>query len=566
MGWRDTIVDLSEGLPQGAEAASPSLREQIIGWREPEPSLAVAPSPRSEAALRPETAPKEIGALEAAGRGALQGVTLGFSDEIYGGGKALLDSLIEGDFEGFGDRYRTERDAVRRANEEAERQNPNAYLGGNIAGSLATSVVPGLNIAKAGTLAGRAAMAGALGAGAGLGVSEADLTKGEFGRAALDTVAGGVLGAGFQAGGEKVLAPVAKAAGEKLGELLPSQEKIRKLVPRQKKIEEFLSSKAARLAENATGATAKQAEKFVGKPGETGRELLERGIVRFGDSAKDIAERAEKLMAQDAERIGEVLAKLDEKGVKIPKLQLINSLRRSIGQLKKDPSQIAVVRQLENIVDSIKAMPARRNPSISEAEATKRGFQALVKGGWTDPNAQIANKTAARVYREAVERAAKKANPKLAKVFSESKKQYQLLAPVEEAAARRAGQLNQMPIGGLLDIATVGAGTLLGPDSSQGAAGGLLAAGMRRALAPRIAASSAVTLDRISKALRKNPGVVDRISNALINNPASLGKYAKPLSEAAMRGNKALAATQYILQQRDPEFQEMKRRLEEEER
>jgi hypothetical protein len=559
MGWRDTIVDLSEGLPQGAEAASPSLREQIIGWREPEPSLAVAPSPRSEAALRPETAPKEIGALEAAGRGALQGATLGFSDEIYGGGKALLDSLIEGDFEGFGDRYRSERDAVRRANEEAERQNPNAYLGGNIAGSLATSVVPGLNIAKAGTLAGRAAMAGALGAGAGLGVSEADLTKGEFGRAALDTALGGALGAGFQVGGEKVLAPVAKAAGEGF-------QKLRQLVPRQKKIEEFLSGKAARLAENATGATAKQAEKFVGKPGETGRELLERGIVRFGDSAKDIAERAEKLMAQDGERIGEILAQLDEKGITIPKLQLINSLRRSIGQLKKDPSQIAVVRQLENIVDSIKQMPRRRNPSLSEAEATKRGFQALVKGGWTDPNAQIANKTAARVYREAVERAAKKASPKLAKVFSESKKQYQLLAPVEEAAARRAGQLNQMPIGGLLDIATVGAGTLLGPDSSQGAAGGLLAAGMRRALAPRIAASSAVTLDRISKALRKNPGVVDRISNALINNPASLGKYAKPLSEAAMRGNKALAATQYILQQRDPEFQEVKRRLEEEER
>lgn len=479
-----------------------------------------------------------VSGLESAGRGLLQGGSLGFSDELYGGGAALVDALKKGTLDDFGDTYTAERDAVRKANKAAEEANPNAYLGGNIAGGVATAFVPGLNIGKVATLGGRAALAAGLGAGAGLGNSEADLTKGEVGRAALDTAVGGALGAGLQVGGEKLVAPAIRYVGEKISSVAPSRESVAR----------FLGGKAAELAENATGATAKQAEKFAGAPGETGRELLDRGIVRFGDSARNIANRADDLMTADGQSIGNALKALDEKGVTVSKSEVLDALTQKIYELRKDPSQNAVVKQLLNIAEAIEAAPTG-DPLISAAEQTKRGFQAAVKGGWNDPTAQVANKAAAGVYREAVETAATKADPALSKALTQSKKQYGLLAPVQEAASRRAGQLNQAQFGGLLDVAAGTFGALTGNDYQDSSARAVLFAGARRALAPRLAASGAVALDKVSK--------------ALISNPSVLGKFAAPLAQAATRGNKALAATQYILQQRDPEFQEMKKQLEE---
>lgn len=186
MGWRDTIT---------TEAAPAS------SWR--------------------DTVKEDPGVLESAGRGALQGVSLGFGDEIYGGGKALFDALNEGDLSDLEGRYRSERDAVRKANAAAEEANPTAYTGGNIAGSVATSFVPGLNIAKAATLGGRVALGAGLGAAAGLGNSDADVTQGEVGQAALDTAKGAALGGGLVAGGEKLVAPAARFIGGKAKDAMP---------------------------------------------------------------------------------------------------------------------------------------------------------------------------------------------------------------------------------------------------------------------------------------------------------------------------------------------------------
>lgn len=156
--------------------------------------------------------PQEPGKLESFGRGAAQGASFGFSDEIVGGVEALLTDKT----------YQQARDESREANRLAEEANPLTYLGGNLVGGAAVPI-PGGAIAsgglKAATTLGKAArlvgvgtVAGGLGAA---GSSEADLTDLENNPTNLDEfqrdVASGAVGGA-------VLAPL-------VGQALPAAAK-----------------------------------------------------------------------------------------------------------------------------------------------------------------------------------------------------------------------------------------------------------------------------------------------------------------------------------------------------
>lgn len=172
----------------------------------------------------PVVAPKEApSGAEAFGRGAMQGASLGFGDELWGAARALGDSLPEsmgGDNRKGGfldllkDRYKTNRDEVRTNNKRAEDAHGGLYLTGNLAGGLATA--PLLGGAGAGTTLLRAAGAGAaLGAAQGLGSSESNTVAGDIGNTAL----GGALGAGAGAlgyGGGKLLGLLGRKSGNKV--------------------------------------------------------------------------------------------------------------------------------------------------------------------------------------------------------------------------------------------------------------------------------------------------------------------------------------------------------------
>ncbi len=196
---------------KAAPAASP------MGF-DPDAYLAAKAAPAPE----PMEAP---GYLETLARGAAQGGTLGFADELVGAGGAGVDALKKGTISDVVADYIASRDQYRHGDEAARAANPKTYLAGNITGGIATAAVPGLNIAALPTLGARAAGAGALGAVAGLGGSDADLTQGDVAGAAKDTLIGGATGAALQPVFEKVVAPLASSAKEKLGELAGSAGK-----------------------------------------------------------------------------------------------------------------------------------------------------------------------------------------------------------------------------------------------------------------------------------------------------------------------------------------------------
>lgn len=176
-----------------------------------------------DAITRPAGGP---GMGESLARGAAQGATLGFGDEIQGaiqaaGQKVLPEALGGGGAtkKGFLDLYREARDSARKDDSEAQSANPKTFVGGNLAGGLATlPLAPGGGMAvKGGTMGARllaaAKAGGELGAASGFGASGADLTQGDVVGAAKDAVVGGGAGAAAAVGLPLVGKAVGKVAG-----------------------------------------------------------------------------------------------------------------------------------------------------------------------------------------------------------------------------------------------------------------------------------------------------------------------------------------------------------------
>lgn len=135
----------------------------------------------------------EVSGWEAAGRGGLQGVTSGFSDEgagaVQGGLQALANALPKGSLEWAGisndyeqpasEVYAAGRDDDRRANKAAEDAHGKIYNASELAGGVAQSFVPGL---------------GAMGPAATGALNAFGHAEGSVGEQALQTAGGAVLG------------------------------------------------------------------------------------------------------------------------------------------------------------------------------------------------------------------------------------------------------------------------------------------------------------------------------------------------------------------------------------
>lgn len=154
-----------------------------------------------------------VSGWEAAGRGALQGLSLGFGDELYGAGAGAVDFL-----KGEGFNYSTNRDEARAANDRAREAHPGAYLAGEIGGGVAlpfgaaglaarggaaglaagrvTGLAPEVVAATMpGRIAQGAGQGARVGAAYGLGTSNADLTEGDVSGTLAETAKGAAGGA-----------------------------------------------------------------------------------------------------------------------------------------------------------------------------------------------------------------------------------------------------------------------------------------------------------------------------------------------------------------------------------
>lgn len=328
---------------------------------------------------------------------------------------------------------------------------------------------------------------------------------------------------GTLAGGIKNVADVGPSIGEKLVE-----GGVNGLSGVTDNIAARLGKGANSLRANASDLTGAQIDRLGGaqKVGETLKPHTS-----FGSNAEGIAGKLRGGVKSAEDMMGSAMGAATEKGVTADVENVVNSLEKRIEELSGDPSQAAVVRKLERIRDNV-IETGRADVPVAEAEATKRGFQS--QSNYSKPITTMANKEAARAYAGEVENAMNQADPEMAAQFKEGKQAYGSQQPVLKAMDKRLSTSATRNGVGLKDVVA-------------GAKGGPLGFGASLLTKGRLASSGAVTLDKIG----------DIIEGA----PHLLGKFAKPLAVAAERGPQAVAAADFILQQRDPEYRETLRKI-----
>lgn len=235
-----------------------------------------------EPPVNPKTSP-----VTAAATGIIQGA-VPFAAPLAGVGRATMNTLTGvSPPSDIIEQYRAGRNQFQKEAKEAAEASPKTAFAGNLAGGFANPLFKGADSLPA--------IAGAAGV-QGLGLSEADLTKGEVGKAAKETglsMAGGALGYGVGKALPKV-ADVIKWGGKKfLTTLGPSEEAIN-----------------ARLA---------------GRAQDTAKD--------YGSLAEDFAGTIKKLKAQIADHSQDANAHLSSEA-NIPKPYLADALDQEISKLK----------------------------------------------------------------------------------------------------------------------------------------------------------------------------------------------------------------------------------------
>lgn len=436
--------------------------------------------------------------LESGLRGAAQGASLGFSDELTGALESTAGSLgLVPD-----KTYEQSRDEARANNQAAQKANPVTYGAGEIGGGLASSfALPG----AAATMGGRALQAGATGAIMGYGVTDKreDILPAMATGATLGAIATPLIegGAGLISRG------VNKVAGG-------------------------LKSGAEKLAIKATGATGRESMGFAP---EAGRELLDTRMVRAFDNPENVAQRLGQATEKSGRGISSALEQLDSAGGSLNVDSITNNLQNKIVELSKTRGNEKIISQLQNELENLATGP--QSMPLSLAEQSKRNYQGQVNYASPEAEKKVSAQMA-NIYKTGVEEEATKLNPELANQFKEDKRLFGLLSPIQEASEKRAAQQSQKPFGGLMDVAATGVGSAVG-----GPVGAIVGASARNILMPRVASTSAVFTDKVSKVLQ--------------HNPQALGRYAKTLGDALARGPAALASTNFLLQQTDPEYRKL---------
>jgi hypothetical protein len=331
-------------------------------------SAFIPESPSTPRDLRPIVSKGEIIA-----RGASQGATLGYSDEILAAAKVLSDlpktiaakiinAGTDKDRADLIDQYREIRDSEREKNKAAKEAGPKLYMASELGGGVAASAIPGLGAAKGVMTLGRLLKIGAAtGAAAGLGSSEADLTKGEIKQAVADTAVGGVIGGTIGA----VASPVAKAVGSAFGGI---SEKLTELGN-------------ARLFKAAVGQNKRAFTQMDGKGllDKAGEYLNKLGI-GLGDSTESISKKLSQRHEAIGKEIGDTVAALDSASggaIKIDPTEVANQIEtRVAAPLKK----LAAARgEYAQVLDEAKAIRNINSPlTFSEAVEQRAAAQKQI--------------------------------------------------------------------------------------------------------------------------------------------------------------------------------------------
>lgn len=313
--------------------------------------------------------------LESLGRGLAQGGSFGFADELSAGVQAP-----------FSDKTYTDiRDENRLQDKAAQESNPKTFLSGQVGGGVASALIPfGGQLGKAAQI-GRLAVEGGI---AGLGTSEADLTKGEVGGAAIDTL----KGAGMGAGAGVALGAAGKVLGKALGK--GGTKVAEESVPTGSTFQETVSNLGKGVPQSVKDHLA-QAQDFVGqkygqmaqKPGFKdiiGDAMIRRAQgMRYRELGGTPAQA--RILARDLGEDGlrELVDVAKHKGITRSPVgfvrrqatkELMESAGKGIGSIREMAAKRGAVHDADSLIEKIK--------SKLDSEYLGEGTASLEKGSY----------------------------------------------------------------------------------------------------------------------------------------------------------------------------------------
>lgn len=499
--------------------------------------------------------PTDVGMGEAALRGAGQGLSLGFGDEIVGGVKAA-GSKLTGNGKSLEDLYTQYRDIERQRNEAASKNYPKTYMGTEIAGGIAPMLIPG--VGEAAMTAKGAALIGAAG---GLGASNADLTKGDVGGAAKDTAIGMGLGLGGQQLG-KMIAPIAKeaapaiqSAGESLerksGDMALSSMGMPKATIKQelgKPLGTFVDPsyrKGIGQAALDNSSIFQGPEAFRNQINDTFFKILEQKkplITKANDMLKDKIEK-KAFTTEEVEMLGKnsIPTKLEE-GTK----NLMDNLRKTetnserIGNIEKDLNDYtARVGQSDMDIAKLEDFKQAIGRDIGKS-FKKSAHQSTVE----DPvMTEYKRNVVYPALKNRIEELSNLVQPNLGdKIKSLNQEESKLISLGESAFESQASDIaNKTPSLGFGDALAAGGGSMFGGPlgailavtgkkgaeaamgKTLGEAGGLAASKLTRA--------AGNGLQNTAKAIEENPESINKVITPLMTNPATQSSVQDRMSQ-----------------------------------
>lgn len=507
----------------------------------------------------------DISRMESLGRGASQGATLGFQDE--------LSPIIERAYAKlFGDQatkdlYKTKsyedlRNSYRGQNEEAQKANPGTYLGGQLLGMTPLNLATG-GQGVLGQAAGSAAIAGANTAGEATDNNDLGL------KVAKSAGLGGLFGLGGALAG-KAIGAGSTAASQYLGnkaEDFSNQFALRSLGTRKKFIDKLLGS---------------------GQAEDLAQLVKKENIVTPTSSFEDIADKLKSALKQRGSQIGAIDQTADQfiqdlsksnpqaaEALQTTKSGLANSLKNDVvNPISETPGRVADSKNLNNYLEnelSLKKYNTIEGPneipqpnndplSISNLRDFKGNIRDKVNYYGNALNKDAGNQSAFSDLSNAVENKIGNALkgvqdagvPNLLDQYAPLKKDYGLLSQGRNLIEDKLGRLQAnrwfSPTDSIAGIGGFVEGQREGnslPESLAKGAGFVALNKFGRAYGNQIA----------SKGFEHAATTIDKITNALSSNPQILGSnYARVLSQAAAKGPTDLAVSHYVLQQTDPEY------------
>jgi len=490
---------------------------------------------------KPKPIPPTIG--ETAMRMGSQGLTRGHADEMTAGVGALYDTAqaglgLRGDID-LSDAYETRLKPIRKADEAAREANPKTAFVTELAGGLAPALVAGPAALAGGTARGVGlAMLG--GAATGSGYSEAD----NLGDYAKDVG----LGAGLGAAGYGV----AKAGGKAIGGGIDAVGD--KASSMKDEIAEWLTKKAdQQYAKTVTGHSKKALKELSRRSGGIeafGRDARNEGLVKFGDTVDNVAERAGAKLEEAKGLLNSAYSQADSiDGQAVDPLKIRDRILQIAADNDVAANQKAVDELLKHAEYFERLGASKGGISLSEALKQKSGYKFTPN----DPSAilsnkELQNKLKSAVGSEMVDAAeglsARPGAEAVADQLKEGNRLYGIAKPAVKAAEdRKVGNL---------------ANNMLSPSDKGVGLGYLLSQGADAVTSP-VKMVTGLALGAANNQIRTRSSsmaavTADKVAELLKSAPEALGPYAKMLQSAQEKGARSLGVTHEILMKNDPDY------------